>query len=361
MAQVEAFSKNYLPHVVRLFFPDVERADSRLDYFNQQLACLDNGQAALILKDDTSLRGFAHLMALHRDRVFVNLALAKELEQPHWELFWNRCAQVAEEIAGGDLVIQTVIRQNALEQHFLSSAGFQESYGLVEFASNLEHEVEYDPGADFTVVSLAEAPDMEPQWIDLFNQGITPAWNQPPFSPEILEKRRGAPGFIPEGFRIGLVDGQPTCVLLYQLTDKDKGIVSIHTAATTSQKRGRGFGRLLLKETLNHLKEKGYAGALCLAESRSHATTLLLKMLGFKPAGNLALWEYNLAAGTTERPVEQPAEELPEPDKPEETPEPVKEDQEKESQESSDSPGFYSRFHLYFDKDEEEEEEPDKE
>ncbi len=356
MAQVEPFSKNYLPHVVRLFFPDLERADSRLDYFNQQLACLDNGQAAFILKDENSLRGFAHLMAVQRDRVFISMALARELDQEQWEIFWNKCAAVAGEIAGGDLVIQTLTTQNGPEQQFLESAGFKESYGLVEFASGLEQNVEYDPGEDFTVTSLAESPDLETQWIEMFNQGITPAWNQPPFTSGMLEKRRKTPGFIPEAFRLGLVDGQPTCVLFYQLVDKNEGIVSIHTAATASQRRGRGFGRLLLKETLLHLREKGYKKALCMAESRSHAITLLFKMLGLKPETNFMLWEHPLPAGIQQPPSEEPAEELPEQPGPAETPEQATEKTQKK-QEDDESPGFYSRFHLYFDKDEEDKEE----
>ena len=290
MAEVVSYSNEFLPHVIKLFSPEVQKADARLNYFRQLFALHqpDPNQSCLLVKGRDRLLACAHIVSLDKLQpglVYINFAADKGgLTPQDWDSLWKRCSELASEIVDGPPTIRTAISGDSIPA-FLQSVGFTVAREQLELHAQFGQlpPVQDTGFGDFQVRTLAEQPGLEQQWRDSFNSGLTTLWDIPPIDSETFQRLRNTQGFDPSAFRLGFDAGEPVAALFYSVVDSHLGIVRINAAATPSAKRSKGYGRRMLKDAINHLEQQGYTSAIIFTDSVNQATNLLFKMLGFSP------------------------------------------------------------------------------
>lgn len=297
MSEIIRFSNEFLPHVVKLFHPDLPAADARLDYFRRMFALYQPApeQSCLLIKGKDRLQACAYLAAMEPIQpglVYVNLALDKYLTDEDWQPFWAQCIELAKTIVSAPPLIRIALAGSEIPE-LIKSSGF----ALVREQNELHAPlgqlppVQADEFGDFKVVSLAELPELEHQWLEIFNQGLSVFWDMPPLNGDSLQRWRKINGYDPSAFRLGIDSNEPVTALFYSVLDTSQGIVRINAAATPSVKRSKGYGRRMLKDALNHLEGLGYKTAITYTDASNQATNLLFKMLGLRPAGTVKILE----------------------------------------------------------------------
>lgn len=298
MSTVIQYRKEYLPQVIRLFAPAVERVDGRQAFY-QQLFSLHRPppeQSCLLLgaaKEILACVHFASLEGVQPNLLYANIAVANAISPADWDSFWQRCLELAKSLVPRSPLIRTAIPENSGRQE---TWGFQPIREQIElYAALAELPPIHERADSFRVVSLADAPHLRQRWIDTFNQGLSAFYSLPPIDLPCLQRLESTDGYSGEAFRLGLQDDEAVAALFYQAIDTNLGLARIYAPASASGGRGRGFGRRMLKETLNHLEQAGFKEAVLLADSASQATNLLYKMLGFQPRARIKILEYQLA------------------------------------------------------------------
>jgi ribosomal protein S18 acetylase RimI-like enzyme len=345
-----------LPHVIRLFSPDSQKVDGKLNYFRQLFALHqpDPEQSCLLIKGRDRLLACAHLSSLNQVQpglVFMNFAADKGLTPQVWEDLWQQCCTVAGDMIQGSATIRTAVSGSDLPR-FFQSAGFTVVREQVELHAQLGQlpPIQESGFGDFSVFSLAEQPALEDQWQSSFNSGLTTLWDIPAVTSETIQRLRKAPGYDPSAFRLGLDGGEPVSSLFYTVVDSRLGIVRINAAATPSAKRSKGYGRRMLKDTINHLEQHGFTSAIIYTDAANLATNLLFKMLGFRPLRNVKILETTVQAGKISPQSVRP-QPVPVPSKPEPLAQEEVAATEEESQETAPKKpdyGFFPGFHTAF-------------
>lgn len=295
MGEVITYRREFLPHIARLFSPDVERIDGRVPYFQQlfSLYLPPPEETCLLVKGDDKLLACAYLASLggiQQNLIYVNLALDRTLSQEDWAALWGRCQEVARSLVSGPPILRMAVGEDASLPQEPEFKAVREYVNLHARLGNLPPVQEGND--DFHVVSLADAPQQQQAWLDIFNKGLTVFYDMPPINAESLQRLQAAQGFKGTAFRLGLDGEEPVTALFYSVVDSNLGLVRINAAATPSGKRSRGFGRRMLKETLNHLEQEGYKEAMIYTDAANQATNLLFKMLGFVPQGKVRVVEW---------------------------------------------------------------------
>lgn len=297
MADIIRYRKEFLPHIIRLFCPGSEKVDGHLCYFQQLLSMYrpDPEDSCLLLKDKHRLLACAYMVsleAIQRNLIYVNLAMDSELSEKDCEEFWVRCHDLARTLVPDSPILRITVGGNPT---LPGISNFKEVREYVELNATLGQLPVAQEGADdFQVVSLADQPQLEEQWLEAFNQGLTVFWDMPLLDSAAFSRLRNLPGYDGAAFRLGLEEGEPVTALFYSVLDSNQGLVRINAAASPSGTRGRGFGRRMLKDTLSHLEQQGLKAAILYTESSNQATSLLYKMMGFVPQGKTKIMELQL-------------------------------------------------------------------
>lgn len=315
MAEIIHYRKEFLPQVIRLFYPEDERIDGRFPYFQQRFALYQPApeQSCLLLKGPDKLLALVHLVPLagvQPDLLYANIVLDSTLSSEQWDPFWERCLELARSLVSGASVLRTAARETSVLQE---KCGFKVVREQVEMHASLGDLPPVQERSDsFRVVSLADAPHRQQAWLDIFNQGLAAFYNLQPMDVSCLQRLQGTPGYDGNAFRLGLEGEEAVAALFYWVLDGERGMV--HINAPSSGGSGRSFGRRMLKETLNHLDQKGFKEAILCTDAASQATNLLYKMLGFLPQERIKIMEYRLPLVQAEvAPVEEKAAPTPSP------------------------------------------------
>ncbi|MGI6366128.1 MAG: GNAT family N-acetyltransferase [Bacillota bacterium] len=295
MGEVINYRREFLPHIIRLFSPGIARVDGRLAYFLQLFSLYQPSpeESCLLVKGEDKLLACAYLVTLggiQENLVYANIAVDRDLPSEDWAALWGRCQELARNLASGPPILRLAVGEHL---PLPEEQGFQVVREYVELHARLGVLPPVQEGTDdFHVLSLAEAPHLQQAWLDIFNQGLTVFYDIPPINAATFQRLHGAPGYDGTAFRLGLAGDEPATALFYSVLDSNQGLVRINAAATPSGKRSRGFGRRMLKETLNHLEQEGYKEAIIYTDSANQATNLLFKMLGFSPRGKVRVVEW---------------------------------------------------------------------
>jgi len=311
MAEIIRYSNQFLPHVIRLFSPETSKIDCRLNYFRELFALNQPGpeQSCLLVKGKDSLLACAYLISLEKIQpglVYVNLAVDNELDPVMWNTFWEQCCDLAKTIVKGPPVLRTMVGGDTVPA-LLQRAGFKVIREQVELHASIGQlpPVQSSATDDFSVVSLADFPEHEKNWLDIFNHGLTVFWDIPPLDTTSFQRLRKNPSYNPSAFRLGIGGEEPAAALFYTVLDSTLGIVRLNAAATSSAKRSKGYGRRMIKETLNFLEQQGFSTAVIYTDAANQAMHLLLKMLGFSPVGTIRILESQKVMGAQpQSPVE---------------------------------------------------------
>lgn len=286
-----------MPHVVRLYYPEAKKIDSRLDYFRQTFALSQPGpeQSCLLAKGSNQLFACAYLVSFEKvqpGQIFVKLAVDSSMLEADFTVFWEQCSALARTFVSGPMLLR-VGTSDPRVTALLAGMGLKVASEQWEHHAALgQLPSDQNPGEeDFSVKTLAQQPDLEAQWLDIFNQGINAFWDIPPLDSASLERMRQASAFNPAAFRVGYSGEEAVAAQYYSVIDRDAGIVRLNLASTPSSKRSRGYGRRMLKDALNYLEQQGFSTAVIYADAASQATSLLYKMLGFQPAGTVKILE----------------------------------------------------------------------
>lgn len=309
MTEIIKFSKEFMPHVVRLFYPDVDKVDARLSYFTQMFTIYEPSpeQSCLMLKGKDRLMACAYLTSFEKMKpglVYVHLAVNKDLPAEQWSEFWERCVDLAGDFTSSKPIFRLFCGGQDIPP-ILRDCGFNPIREQIELQAQLDQlpPVQGGDTEDFKIVTLADQPDAEATWLDIFNQGLTVFWDISAFDSETFFKLRKLPGFDFSAFRLGYANGEPIAALYYTVIDINLGVVRINAAATPSNRRSKGFGRRMIRETLIDLRAQGYKTAVIYTDSANQATNLLYKMLGFAVVGTGKVLE------SSTQPVPKPVEE----------------------------------------------------
>jgi len=247
VAEVIRFRKEFLPHVVRLFSPNLPRVDARINYFQQLFAMGQPGpeQTCLLVKGKDRLLACANLVSLdkvQRDLIYVKLAVDRDLTVGMWEDFWGQCLDLAKTLVSGTPVLRIEAREDL--PAYLQESGFKTVREQVELHARLGNLPAVQAATDdFEVVSLADRPDLEGAWLDVFNNGLSVFWDIPPLSAGSFQRLRSLPGYDASAFRLGLGGGEAVTALFYSILDSEQKTVRINAAATSTGKRSKGYGR----------------------------------------------------------------------------------------------------------------------
>lgn len=303
MGEIIFYRKEYLPRVIRLFHPEVEQVDGWIPHYQQLFSLYqpDPEQSCLLLRGADKLLACAYFVSLEKlqpNLLYAYIQADRALPRGEWNVFWQRCLELAQSLVPGAPVLRTAAKENSNIQ---ATWGFRVVREQVEMRAALGNLPPVQERAEnFSVVSLADAPHYQQSWMEIFNQGLSVFYNLPPFDLPCLERLQSAPGYDGAAFRLGLVEEEALAALFYWVLDADLGLVRINAPASSSGGRGRGFGRRMLKETLNHLEHRGFTQAVLYADAASQATSLLYKMLGFTPQGKIKIMEYQVSPARVE-------------------------------------------------------------
>lgn len=298
MVDIVNYSNQFLPHVIRLFYPGDIRVDGRLDFFRQIFALYQPGpeQSCLLAMGSDGLLACAYLASFEKIQpglIFTKLAVDRKMGEEDFSEFWEQCLVLARTLAKGQLLLRVEVSGNHIVD-LLAAKGLKVAREMQELYASLD-QLPQDPNAgdgDFKVVSLAQQPDLEALWLDTFNQGSNTPWDIPPLDSGCLDRMRQESVFDADAFWVGYSGGEAVVAQFYSIADKNEGVVRICMSST----RSRAFGRRMLKETLSSLEQKGFSKAIIYADAASQATNLLYKMLGFVPQGKKAFMECLLSA-----------------------------------------------------------------
>lgn len=295
--EVIKYNNQFLPHIARLFYPKVPNVESLLDYFRQIFALYQPNpeHACLLAKNRDQLLACAHMASFEKVQpglIYVFLAVDKKMDESVFASFWQHCRDLARSNFTGSMMFRVAAAGDFLPA-LLERQGFKVVREQIEMHAALgQLPPDQDPGDEaFSVKTLAQQPDLERQWLDTFNLGITAFWDIPPLDDSCLKRMFQAANCDPDAFRLGFNVDEAVAAQFYYVIDCDAGSVRLYPASTPSGKRSRGYGRRMLKDALNTLEAKGFSTAVVYADAASQATALLYKMLGFQPAGTLQILE----------------------------------------------------------------------
>lgn len=297
MGEIVGYRKEFLPHVIRLFSPDLERVDGRLPFFQQLFSLYQPApeQSCLLLKAEDKLLACVYWVSLEGiqpNLLYGNVAVDKALSQEDWNPFWQNCLELAGSLVPGPPILRITAGDNSA---FFEASGFKVVREHVELHAPLGN---LPPGQEgegsFQVISLADSPHQQQSWLDIFNQGLTVFFDLQRMDASCLLRLMSTPGYDGTAFRLGLEGTEPVTALFYLVVDTNLGLVRINSPASPSGSRGRGYGRRMLKETLNYLEQQGLKEAILYSDAANQATNLLYKMLGFVPQGKVKIMECQL-------------------------------------------------------------------
>lgn len=312
MGEVIQYRKEFLPHVIRLFNPEAQRVDGQLSFFQQRFSYYRPApeQSCLLLKGADKLLACAYLVPLEGAQpnlLYANVAADKALSPQDRNLFWEHCVGLANTMAPGPPILRIAVDSSTTPPE---AWGFKVVREYVEMHAVLGDLPPGQEGEDaFHVVSLADSPHWQQSWLDIFNQGLTVFYDLQPMDVPCFQRLQSTPGYDGTAFRLGLEGETPVTALFYWVLDSDLGLVRINSPASPSGSRGRGFGRRMLKETLNYLEQKGLKEAILYTDAASQATNLLYKMLGFVAKGKVKIMECQVGAGKkSDKPTTAPTQ-----------------------------------------------------
>lgn len=296
MVDVVNYSNQFLPHVIRLYYPGEARIDGRLDYFRQTFAMYRPSpeESCLLAKGSDGLLACARLASFEKIQpglIFLSVAVDSKMGEEDFSEFWEQCLALARTLAKGPIMLRAEVSGNHAG-NLLAAKGLTVAREQLELYASLDQLLQ-EPNQgeeDFSIISLAQQPDLEAQWLDTFNQGINALWDIHPLDSGFLDRMRLESVFDADSFWVGYSGGEAVAAQFYSVVDKAEGVVRIYMSSA----RSRAFGRRMLKEALNSLEQKGFSKAIIYADAASQATNLLYKMLGFVPQGKKALLECRL-------------------------------------------------------------------
>jgi GNAT superfamily N-acetyltransferase len=335
MSELIGFRTEFLPHVTRLFYPGEERITGKINWFRYQMESSgqDLSKTCVLLKGPSKLLAFCWLCPLESRQpglVQAHIAVDPALAAGDWQVFWAGVRQLAGNLAPRTR-LRVILPANLTLADNLTDEGLAKVADLTQFCAQLETHQETPLSGDFRVVTLAGAPSMADDWLRLFNSGISAFWHQPVWTGEILKARLRAGS--PEAWRLGMAGNEPVAALFYEVIDGEQGLVRINAAATPPAYRNKGYGRLMIKDVLAHLRSKGFKQVYQLADGQNQATALLYKMQGFAPQGFYHVLEGDLQVNIVQAPVAAAQEET-EPSSPE-----------NQAETKKKNVGFYPSFH----------------
>ena len=344
MADIVFYQRNFLPGVIRLFNPSIERVDGQLPFFQQLFSLYQPPpeESCLLLKGADKLLACAYLISLNElqpNLLYAHIAFDSALSWEEWDPFWQRCLGLGRSMVSNTPVLRTAATETSALYKMSGFKIVREHIIMRTSLDNLPPGTESDDA--FAVVSLAQAPHQQQSWLDTFNQGLSAFYDLQPFDDSCLQRLKAAPGFDGDAFRLGLVEEAAVAALFYWLLDENLGLARISIPASPSGSRGRGFGRRMLKDTLNHLKQRGVREAIIYTDAANQATNLLYKMQGFNPQETIKVMECQVPPLQTEA--------LPEPVKKETPP----------RQAAPLDQGFFTAAHSAFEPKKKKRKEPD--
>ncbi len=290
------YSNQFLPHVIRLYYPGEIKIDGRLDFFRQTFALYQPSpqQSCLLAKDSNGLLACAYMASFEKIQpglIYTSLAVDSKMGGQDFSEFWEQCMALARTLARGPIMLRVEVSGSHATK-LLAEKGLTVAREQVELHASLDQLSQdlHQGEEDFLVISLDQQPELEALWLDIFNQGINALWDIPPLDSGCLDRMRQESVFNPDSFRVGYSGSEAVAAQFYSIVDKDEGVVRIYMSSSHS----RAFGRRMLKETLNSLEQKGFSKAIIYADAASQATNLLYKMLGFVPNGKSVLMECQL-------------------------------------------------------------------
>ncbi|MTI94370.1 MAG: hypothetical protein FH749_02625 [Firmicutes bacterium] len=284
------FSKEYLPHIIRLLEPGVENVDNLLPFYSEQFAAYSGpGDACLLLKSEEQLLVCVHLIAGGEGRYILRLGKADDLDESYWHNVWHQCCATIGELVSAPVTVQTLIEAESPLAGKLNEIGFSQVRELVEMSYSLDKLPATTTQMEgFSMVSLKQAPELAPKWIELFNQGMSGVYGIPPWDHAQFERRRQAPGFKPERWQLGYSNGQPLVALYHEPRDVEIGDARLYL---TTINRSKSFTRKVLYDVLAVLKEQQLSQVNMLFDTQNQATNLMFKLAGFEPRRKYYLLE----------------------------------------------------------------------
>lgn len=293
------YSNQFLPHVIRLYYPGDIKIDGRLDFFRQTFALYQPSpeQSCLLAKGSNGLLASAYLASFEKIQpglIYTSLVVDNNMGGQDFSEFWEQCIALARTLVREPIMLRVEVTGSHATK-LLTAKGLTVAREQVELCASLD-QLSQDPNQgeeDFFIKSLDQQPELEELWLDIFNQGINALWDIPPLDIGCLDRMRQESVFDPNSFMVGYSGSDAVAAQFYSIVNRDEGVVRIYMSST----RSRAFGRRMLKETLNSLEQKGFSKAIIHADAASQATNLLYKMLGFVPQGKSVLFECPVTPG----------------------------------------------------------------
>lgn len=186
-------------------------------------------------------------------------------------------------------------------QRLLTGAGFSEAARQWQMRLDLADLRWGKPVSGYTIKPMA--PGEEPLMTGLQNRAFTGSWGFAPNVPEELVYRTRMGGSRPEDVLFLLTKGEPAAYCWTRVLTLDGAPVGvIWMIGADPRFRGRGFGRAMLVESINHLARQG-ARAIELTVYQDNTPAVeLYRATGFHPVGEI-LWYERAVALAGDRPV----------------------------------------------------------
>lgn len=291
--EIIKYSNEFLPHIIRLSYPDDHNIDAKVGYYRQKFALYqpEPEQSCLLVKGRDQLLASGHLIsfeAMLPGLVLVDLAVGETLTSQEFSDFWDECRTLAHSLVSGPLRLR-VLASNERSAALLAGKGLEklgQQHELHAYLGQLPPEQNLGEKT-LMIKSLDSHPELEADWLATFNKGIAAFWDIPPFNSATLQRIFQTEGFDAAAFQLGYVGDDVVAAQFYSVIDATKGIVRLNHASS----RSRGHGRHMLKDTLSSLEQQGISAVVIYVDASSQAAGLLYKMLGFKFERSVAIFE----------------------------------------------------------------------
>lgn len=106
--EVIKYSNEFLPHIIRLRYPDEHNIDALVGYYRQRFALYrpEPEQSCLLAKGSDRLMASGHMLsfeAMLPGLVFVDLAVGETITDEEFSAFWDECCSLARSLVSGPL------------------------------------------------------------------------------------------------------------------------------------------------------------------------------------------------------------------------------------------------------------------
>jgi ribosomal protein S18 acetylase RimI-like enzyme len=225
-----------------------------------------------------------------RDPAFVKLILHPEnLDLISPMLDWVEARFVEKALDGKALVIES-IATNPYFENMLAARRYKSETGYYTFrekdlTASPPEVVKLPPG--FAIRHIQTRTDLQK-----FHHGTELVFNFPD-NPQVYQILRQAPSFVPELDLIILSPGGEIACFGSVWLDQDLSLAEFEPVGTVPEFRQLGFGRALIAEACNRLRDFGCQKVTVMSWSESPAVNALYEKSGFLPKTRKNYWKWN--------------------------------------------------------------------